>query len=158
MRKLFILAIAFIAFSTDSYSQSAKSISFEIGGPGVASLNFDTRLGNREDGIGARVGFGGFSLNIDDDRHSLFFVPIGVNYLLGKDKRNYFEIGAGFTPVIYDGDSKDDMFTTSFGHILFGYRLQPANGGFTFRGFISPIVGGFGFYPLYGGVSLGYKF
>jgi len=36
--------------------------------------------------------------------------------------------------------------------------LQPQNGGFTFRAFINPIFGEFGFIPYYGGVSFGYKF
>jgi hypothetical protein len=36
--------------------------------------------------------------------------------------------------------------------------MQPRNGGFTFRAFISPIFASFGFVPYYGGVSFGYKF
>jgi hypothetical protein len=36
--------------------------------------------------------------------------------------------------------------------------MQPRSGGFTFRAFINPIFGSFGFVPYYGGVSFGYKF
>ena len=41
-------------------AQAAKSMYFELGGPGIASFNFDFRFGKRQDGLGGRVGFGGF--------------------------------------------------------------------------------------------------
>ena len=148
MRKLLILLIT-ISVGLLSEAQSAKSINFELGGPGLASFNFDTRFGPKEDGIGGRVGIGGFSLRADGDNVTVLFIPIGVNYLIGKDQRNYFELGAGVTPVIA---------SSSFGHVLFGYRMQPKDGGFTFRAFVSPVFGEFGFIPYFGGVSFGYKF
>ena len=126
----------------------------ELGGPGLASFNFDTRFAPKEDGIGGRVGIGGFSL----DGESVIFVPIGLNYLLGKDTKNYFEIGGGVTPVFAKSSLDDDNFSTTFGHILFGYRMQPKEGGFLFRAFISPVFGSGFFIPYYGGVSFGYKF
>ena len=138
---------------TVAKAQAAKSVYFELGGPGLASFNFDTRFSNREDGLGGRVGVGGFSI----DGEGAVFIPIGLNYLIGKDQKHYFELGAGVTPVLYSGSSGDD-FTSTFGHLNFGYRLQPARGGFTFRAFITPIFGEFGFFPYWGGVSFGYKF
>ena len=81
-----------ILFSAALSAQSAKSIFFELGGPGLASINFDTRFGNREDGLGGRVGIGGFKV----EETSAIFIPIGINFLLGKDSRNYFEIGLQF--------------------------------------------------------------
>jgi hypothetical protein len=148
----------FISFSSFAQSEQvaptgAKSIYFELGGPGLASVNFDTRFGKKEDGIGGRIGIGGFSI----DGEGVVFLPIGVNYLLGKDNRNYFELGAGVTPVFGSGDAGDN-FSATFGHILFGYRMQPQNGGFLFRAFISPVFGEWGFFPYYGGVAFGYKF
>ncbi len=155
MKKLFF-AVLFLVGANAVNAQAAKSIHFELGGPGLASFNFDTRFGPKEDGIGGRIGIGGFGV----DGESVIFVPIGLNYLLGKDNKNYFEIGGGVTPVFISEELNDNdgNFSTTFGHILFGYRMQPQNGGFTFRAFISPVFGSGFFIPYYGGVSFGYKF
>jgi hypothetical protein len=149
MKKIVSLFIFTFLFS-GAYSQ-AKSIYAELGGPGLASINFDTRFSKKEDGLGGRIGIGGLSI----DGEGAVFVPIGLNYILGKDSRNYFEMGAGVTPVIGTGSGD---FAETFGHILFGYRMQPKDGGFTFRAFINPVFGSGFFVPYYGGVSFGYKF
>jgi hypothetical protein len=156
MKKTAIIVLAFVLCAGTAGAQAAKSIFFELGGPGLASFNFDTRFTNKEDGIGGRVGVGGFGI----DGASIVFVPIGLNYILGKDSKNYFEFGGGITPVFVSGDFTDDgdSFTGTFGHLTFGYRMQPLNGGFMFRAFISPVFGKGGFIPYYGGVSFGYKF
>jgi hypothetical protein len=156
MRKSILCFIILLTISFAGQAQGAKSIFFELGGPGLASINFDTRFSGKEAGIGGRIGVGGFSI----DGAGIVFVPIGLNYILGKDDRNYFEIGGGITPTFVSGEFTDDdgNFTTTFGHLLFGYRMQPVNGGFTFRAFISPVFGKGGFIPYYGGVSFGYKF
>jgi hypothetical protein len=162
MKKLYTIVIAFIAAIGAANAQGgAKSVFVELGGPGLASINFDTRFGNKEAGLGARAGIGWFSVHDDfDAKFSLVFVPLEVNYLLGKDSRNYLEVGAGITPVIlsskFEGDN--ETFSGTFGHLLFGYRMQPRDGGFTFRAFICPIFGSWGFIPYYGGLSFGYKF
>lgn len=163
MRKILgLFAILTLISTVTSAQTAAKSIYAELGGPGLISFNYDTRFSKKEDGIGGRIGFGGFSFRdwYDDSRASVIFVPIGINYLLGKDQKNYFEIGGGITPVFssFKGGTEEETFTTTFGHLLFGYRLQPKNGGFTFRGFISPVISSEGFIPYYGGISLGYKF
>ncbi len=152
MRKhyLLFLLLAFAAILPTTIK--AQSIYFELGGPGLASVNYDTRFSKKEDGIGGRVGVGGFSV----DGTGVVFIPIGVNYLLGKDKRNYFELGAGVTPVIGTGAGGD--FSETFGHLLFGYRMQPEAGGFTFRAFVCPVFSSKFFVPYYGGISFGYKF
>jgi hypothetical protein len=152
-KTLFLLGIAFCLCNTVFAQGAAKSVYFELGGPGLASINFDSRF-KGETGLGARVGIGGFSIDGD----GAVFVPIGLNYILGKDNKNYFEMGAGVTPVIGTGDLSGDNFSSTFGHVLFGYRMQPANGGFTFRAFINPVFGDGFFMPYYGGVSFGYKF
>ncbi len=165
MKKL-IIVLACLTVSQFVLAQ-AKSVYFEIGGPGVASFNFDTRFTKSEKGIGGRAGFGGFSLSYNDfnggrDRTTAVFIPVGINYLFGNDDRNYFELGAGVTPVIYKDDfsanDNDGAFTATFGHATFGYRLQPKKSGFTFRAAITPIFGRFGFIPYYAGISFGYKF
>jgi hypothetical protein len=145
--------------------KAAKSIFVELGGPGLASLNYDMRLQNKEDGLGFRVGIGGFSVKeqfgTDAQRTGLLTVPVALNYLLGKDKRNYFEMGVGFTYVSLTTKGQafeKDQFSTSFGHLHFGYRLQPQNGGFTFRAGITPVFNSNGFVPYYASLSFGYKF
>ena len=104
MKKAF-LVLAIALGLTQIVSAQAKSAYFELGGPGLASVNFDSRFTKSEAGIGGRIGIGGFSI----DDASIIFVPIGINYLLGKDNKNYFEVGGGVTPVITnierDGDT-----------------------------------------------------
>lgn len=154
MKKLFLLFAVAICLNHVSSAQ-AKSVYFELGGPGLASINFDSRFTQSESGIGGRIGVGGFSI----DGESVVLVPIGLNYLLGKDSKNYFELGGGVTPVLTNIDNgNNDNFSSTFGNILFGYRMQPQNGGFTFRAFVNPVFGKGFFIPYYGGVSFGYKF
>jgi hypothetical protein len=160
MRKIFFLFGILFSLSFITNAQSpAMSVYAELGGPGLASINFDTRFSKNEGGFGGRIGVGGFSIKDDssDESVGLIFLPIGVNYLIGKDNKNYFEIGAGVTPVFGTGDLISD-FSETFGHVILGYRSQPLNGGFTFRAFISPVFGNGFFIPYYGGVSFGYKF
>lgn len=157
MKKFAIIALVFISSITMANAQAAKSVYFELGGPGLASFNFDTRFSAKEGGLGGRIGVGGFKIG----GSGALFVPVGLNYLFGKDGKNYFELGAGVTPVFAsteDTDDEDLNFSSTYGHLNFGYRLQPKDGGFTFRAFISPIFGSWGFFPYYGGVSFGYKF
>ena len=166
MKKILLVTIVLMGFASLAHSQyekeqvptqGAKSMYFELGGPGLASFNFDFRFGKRQDGLGGRVGVGGFYV----DGTGAAYFPVGLNYLLGKDGKNYFEIGIGVTPVIDSDDYEDEEdipFESTFGHISFGYRLQPTNSGFTFRATITPVFGSFGFFPYLPGVSFGYKF
>jgi hypothetical protein len=159
MKKIILLSTVFFMFSLISRAQPAMSVYAELGGPGLASINFDTRFTNSEAGFGGRVGVGGFSIRDDfsDESSGVIFVPVGINYLLGKDQKNYFELGAGVTPVFGTG-SVDGNFSGTFGHVILGYRLQPKDGGFTFRAFICPVFGNGFFIPYYAGLSFGYKF
>ena len=161
--KIIIIVSLFVFCYHNTVAQSnAKTVFFELGGPGVASINYDMRLSGKDDGIGFRVGIGGYSIsNGSSDKTSALFIPAGVNYLLGKDGKNFFEFGGGITFVSLSEQSSyngDGTFSTSFGHLNFGYRLQPKNGGFLFRAGIVPIFNKYGFIPYYAGVSFGYKF
>ena len=169
MKKTFFAIITFSLFASANAqygkeeataTSPAKSIYFELGPPGLASINYDMRLQKKEDGLGFRVGVGGFSI----DGTSAIFIPFGLNYLMGKDQRNYFELGAGATIVsikernYFNGTSGSDNFSSSFGHIYMGYRLQPKNGGFTFKAGITPVFGKGFFIPYLPAVAFGYKF
>jgi hypothetical protein len=161
MKQLISIIILNVFFCIYATAQTpAKAIFFELGGPGVASINYDMRFTKSEKGIGGRVGIGGFSLGTSGDRVSAIFIPLGVNYLLGKDEKHYFELGGGVTPVFIKDDfsSNSETFKSTFGHLNFGYRLQPKEGGFFFRASINPVFGKGFFTPYYGGVSFGYKF
>ena len=154
-KNLFISAFILLSASL-LQAQTAQSVYVELGGPGLASFNYDTRFTHRQDGIGGRIGIGGFKI----DDVTAVFIPVGVNYLIGKNNRDYFEIGAGATFVnVKDSyNSGDDAFRSTFGHLSFGYRLQPANGGFLFRAAIVPVFGDGEFIPYYAGIAFGYKF
>jgi len=157
MRHVFFAVLVLLITSGLCHGQTAaKSIYFELGGPGLASFNFDTRFTKKEDGIGGRIGVGGFSI----DGESLLTVPVGLNYILGKDERHYFELGAGATFVNYNSKYFDEegTFESTFGHLTFGYRLQPKDGGFLFRAAIVPVFNKDGFIPYYAGIAFGYKF
>lgn len=162
MKLLLTAATLLLTTYSNLCNAQAKSVFFELGGPGLASVNYDMRFQKTEGGFGGRIGVGGFSINDGGDNVSAIFLPIGVNYLIGNDERNYFEIGGGVTPVFLStrtsSSTSSEDFTSTFGHLNFGYRLQPKNGGFLFRAGIVPIFGKGGFIPYYAGLSFGYKF
>ena len=156
MKKIFfVFTLAMAAFHFAS-AQSAQSVYFELGGPGIASFNYDIRFSGREGGLGGRIGVG-FS-NIVDPGSSVTYLPLGINYLFGKDKRHYFEIGGGVTPVFNASPDGDSVISETFAHLVLGYRFQPIKKGFTFRAFICPVYGNGIFVPYYAGISGGYKF
>ncbi|MEO6230158.1 MAG: hypothetical protein ABJB11_12285 [Ferruginibacter sp.] len=158
MKILTLGAMLLFIFSLSANAQKpAKSVYFELGGAGLASVNYDMRFQKKEDGLGFKVGVGGFNI----DGTAAVFIPVGLNYLLSKDQKNYFELGLGVTIVsITDnyGYGGEDRFSTTFGHAFFGYRYQPKTGGFLFRAGITPIFNKDGFVPYWAGVSFGYKF
>ena len=154
MKKL--IAICFTALSiTTTKSQSAKIVYAEILGPGLASLNFDMRLINKQDGLGFRAGIGGFSVG---GGSSITTFPLGLNYLLGGDGKNYFELGANITFIsVKESSSNSSVYSTNFGSLNFGYRLQPKTSGFVFRAAVNPLFNSDGFFPFYAGIAFGFK-
>lgn len=136
----------------------AQNIFVELGGPGLLlSANYDTRFVNRHDGVGGRIGAGYVSIS----DNSLLTIPVQINYLLGKNNR-YFELGIGATYINSKGDERDflslDNAKSTIGTMTFGYRYQPEDGGFNFRASLNPIFNSSTFFPLFGGVSVGYTF
>jgi hypothetical protein len=166
MKKIIAILFVFIGADTVLSAQRSSSVFVELGGPGLASINYDSRFGNKEDGFGGRVGIGAFGLRSvptanqgqSNTHATVIYIPVGVNYIMGNDDRNYFELGAGVTAAITNAHFRKDDFTSTFAHVLIGYRVEPEEGGITFRVFLSPAFGSFGFIPYLGGVSVGYKF
>ena len=169
MKKILLLSIITTLVFNNSYAQkNAIAAYVELGGAGIASANFDMRIQKKEDGLGFRVGIGALSVRSDfgsnSDKTTLTTIPLELNYLVGKDQRNYFEMGVGATIISINDRStgyygtSNDKFRSTFGHLYFGYRLQPKNGGFLFRAGLTPVFGNGFFIPYWAGVSFGYKF
>jgi hypothetical protein len=158
MKKNSVLALALVVLSTGTWAQTgAKSVYAELGGPGIVSLNYDMRFTKKQGGLGMRVGGGGFYVDGD----GLFLLPVGINYLFGNEgNKHFFELGATLTPLIVSESfgGGDGLFSSTFGTLTLGYRMQPAKSGFTFRASLNPVIDRNTFWPLYGGVSFGYKF
>lgn len=142
-----------------------NSLYIEGLGPGLLySLNYDRIFGD----FAGRVGFSYLSLSNSStssdgqsggEAHATFLtVPLTITYLGLGSKKNIFEIGAGATILhagagasvfsTNDATSGNASATVLFGNMIFGYRLQPPQGGFVLRTGLSPIFGHGVFLPL----------
>jgi hypothetical protein len=158
MKKIIFSIITIVFLSITATAQTgAKSVYVELGGAGIASVNYDMRILKKEKGLGFRVGVGKFFSPLAE---SSLLVPLGLNYLFGKDDGNFIEIGAGVTLAPYRNYFTDNSidFSSSFYHAYLGYRFQPKNSGFLFRVGITPIFDKYSFVPYWAGISFGYKF
>jgi hypothetical protein len=134
----------------------AKNIFFEGGGPSFKlSVNYDTRFGNRRNGLGGRAGIGYMSL----DGYRELVIPVQLNYLVGR-KDKFLEIGAGASYLTasdyldyrrFLGTLKSTVVATG----TVGYRYQPQKGGCIAGISFNPLYNGYRFFP-FGGVTLGY--
>lgn len=144
----------------DANVKRAQNVYIEVLGQGLLfTANYDTRFGNKRNGLGGRIGVGGLSV----DGITLTTIPASLNYLLGNGK-SFFEIGLGATYIRASAKGNDSIFiedgseSTVIGTMSFMYRLQPVNSGFSFRGGFTPFFSKDGFIPYYPGISLGYTF
>jgi hypothetical protein len=147
---------------SDSYERTkGRAVYMEVLGNGFGySLNYDQRFQERFDGLGFKAGGSYFGV----DGVSVATFPIGINYLLGGQGK-YFEMGLGSTYILASGKTnipgigKDRTSGNLFlGNMIFGYRSEPVDGGFLFRASFTPFFGYGIFWPLYGGLSVGYAF
>jgi hypothetical protein len=143
----------------------AKNVYVELSGPGgFISANYDARLQKSDKGIGLRAGVGTLF-----DAYSIgYTVPVGVNYLVGKDKK-FFEVGAGVSYYHFQVQNQDSWFNFKSGNFLapylaVGYRYQARPKGVSFRAGLCQFLYDFnlpailGVPSLYPTVSLGYSF
>jgi hypothetical protein len=130
---------------TDRPPQAAY---FQLGGSGpILSANYDRRFGNRLNGLGFAAGLGFWG----QSGISIFSVPVSLNYLLGRST-HFVEIAGGTTFVTASFDFYDSNSEQGSGflhHANLGYRYQPANGGFFFRGGFSPLFASGGYLMSY---------
>lgn len=140
----------------------------ELGGPGILfSANIDRRFGKSHLGIGGRAGLGFVSGYFDDYNSfdnfpkSIVTIPVQLNYIFGKENSVHtFEVGLGATYLgrkvsILDFNSGQE--TQVFGTASFMYRRQPKNGGFSWRGGLTPLIAR-GYIQPFAGFSVGYTF
>jgi hypothetical protein len=169
MKKIyaFLLALSVLCLYKPSSAQETRStpeikraqnVFVEIFGQGLLiTANYDTRFQNTRTGLGGRIGIG--YIAADGDHATTF--PVSLNYLLGKDRR-LFEVGLGAT-LMSAGGSEDSFFLADnqsrlVGTMSFTYRVQPVDGGFSFRVGLTPIFNKDFFMPYFGGLSIGYSF
>ena len=165
-----------LLFSKGVFSQShstshAFQLQLEFLGPGVSSsINIDSRLSRKENGIGFSIGLGLTPLSLLKDAcntGTLNSFPVGINYLIGKGK-NLLELEGGCALLFTSGtklyclDMEKNFFseeTTNYWFASVGYRYQPVHQrGLTYRAFVSPLFQKDFPVKLWGGVSIGYRF
>lgn len=184
-RTLFILAI-FVSLLQGNFSQAQalpskfpelkprQNIYVELGGNGIAfNAMYETRFKKAADGAGFKAGVGGFSGTYE----KVFTIPVGMNWLLTKDNKHFFELGFGATLLHYEdtydwgwmGGSNNpypvdvagltiDKMNSVFGHLTMGYRRQPSTGGIMWGVAVTPQFNQNGFWPIWIGLKFGYSF
>ncbi len=95
MKKLFMIFVLALASYQMTSAQSAQSVYFELGGPGLHPSTMIPVLPVGKTVLEGVSASGAYTV----DGEGIVFVPVGINYLLGKDSRHYFEVGGGATPV-----------------------------------------------------------
>jgi hypothetical protein len=135
---------------------NAQQIYAELLGPGIFyTINYDTRFGKKEKGLGMRVGMGAVFSNGE----GVVSIPVGLNYLAGRNG-NYLEVGGG---ISYFTAATSDIIDGSalLGFATFGYRRQTyKQKNVTWRIAFDPLMifsDGFSLIPYFG-FSLGYRF
>ncbi len=114
-----------------------QAVYFQIGGSApIISVNYDRRFSKKVNGAGFAAGLG-FWGGTDV---SVFSIPVSINYLFGT-RSHFVEVAGGATFITASLDLFDDDERGSgvLGHFNAGYRYQPSNGGFFFRGGVSPL-------------------
>lgn len=116
-----------------------QTVFAELLGPGLLlSANYDRRFEKRTDGFGFRVGI----TPILPGEIRGFIGILGINHLVGNNKKGrFFETGLNFSYLsISDRNTfSSNRYDGSFISLNLGYRSQPVQGGFCFRGGINPI-------------------
>lgn len=165
MRNFILIVFAVFFIINESLAQEnfkRKTVYGELlGAGGLASINFDYRLGKNPEGIGLRTGVGYFQWN----NTSMVTFPVIVNYLIGNNGK-YFDIGlgtrVGYEKMVNEEPANPDQkfeegFRIAAPILNIGYRYQPLEGGFNFRVGFSPLLntGGLFWMPH---LSFGYTF
>jgi hypothetical protein len=161
MKKRFFVSLLATIPIISFAQHRGKGVYAELGGQSIVlSVNYDTRLLQSNKGFGMRAGVG----TVFDPYSFGFTVPVGLNYLLGKD-RNFLELGVGATYVHFQDKNQDSWFNFRKENFVatntwVGYRYQPPQKGVTFRAGICPFFTDLNLPPvasssIWAGVSFG---
>jgi len=163
IKRILAIVIIYFLFTEALKAQSkglpsgAKSIYIEVlplkSMSTLFTANFDYRINKKQNGLGVDGGVGIIKSLIGGNT---FYLPFGVNTLVGKRGPNYFEGGLKIMPIIFSKYYNNKVQISLLPSI--GYRFQPLNYGITLRAFGAPFVNFKGSTFLTGGLSLGYKF
>ncbi len=172
---LIIFSNSINAQTTSKFPESKprQNVYVELGGNGLAfSGVYETRLRKSADGIGVKLGLGGYT----NDYEKVITVPVGLNWLLTKDNKHFFEMGLGATFLHFDNKdywgwpAPQDPYPLNIaglnvtaknsvvGNFTMGYRRQPADGGIMWGVAVTPHLNNNGFWPVWFGVKFGYSF
>lgn len=151
-----IISLMISFFANESYSQGQKFVFAEGFGAGMLlSANYDMRFqaGSRE-GMGFRAGVGsGILLGFWD---ATLNFPVGINYVKGKNK-SAFIMGVNLTTSILSNGFAGEAGVKAIPSLEIGYRFRPITKGLAFQVTYNPTyLPGDEFYPLYGGIGIGY--
>jgi hypothetical protein len=165
---LLLVTIPGAATAQEAVVSARNAVYLELGGNGIAySVNYDRRFGNVWTG---RAGFMIFEASgIDESTGnevdvSIAIIPVMANALVGKGTHR-LELGIGPLFAMAGGDIEDanvgevDEFSSAgLAGVTgtFGYRRQPADGGFVFRASLVPFYSGRP--QLWAGLSFGWAF
>ena len=166
----FIFTYSILFAQEKRFSGHGSQIQAEFLGPGgLFSVRFESRFMKKANGIGYTVGFGAAPYNLDETCNDGGFltIPLGLNYLLGKED-HMLEMGGGMVLKILGGGTKvwcpelEDNFiengNPSYFYGLVGYRYQPVSKRLSWRIFVSPLFQKDFSPKFWGGASVGLKF
>ena len=155
-----IISILFtknINAQVDSLPKRAKSIYVEVlrlkGAGTLFTGNFDIRFSKKQNGLGVHAGVGVIKSLIGGNT---FYIPVGINALVGKKAPHYFEAGVNLLGIIYSKYYNNQTKIALLPSI--GYRYQPLYNALTFRAFVAPYISFNRNVYLTAGLSAGYKF
>ena len=159
LRRILFSFLALIVFSSLQAQRSSVIYAEGLGNGLIYSVNFDTRILNRPDGPGFRLGGNVLKVGGGD---FVTFIPMQVNYVFGT--KHALEVGAGMTYSFQKGNSAPAE-NYLFANASVMYRYQ-APAGFNFRIGWAPIFApeeagslfSTKLFWLFPGVSVGYRF
>jgi hypothetical protein len=164
-KMIFVIVILGFFYPYENFAQTNaanNSLYLELLGNGVAySVNYDRMIYEK---VGGRIGLSYIPEHetFFDKVGNTFIIPALINYFIGKGGSK-LELGAG---IIYIAGDKNTHYIGFFspkhnsairGTATFGYRHQPADGGFVFRIGFTPFFGLGQFIP-FAEISFGFCF
>jgi hypothetical protein len=160
----------FLSIATQSRAQeAANTLHFELLGNGLLySINYDRLFSHSFSG---RIGYMYLSADATSEdltdpkvTVSISLFPITASYLAGAGNHR-LEIGGGPVFALVSAEVNDGVQGVSGSGLatltgIFGYRYQPADGGFNFRIAFTPAIVVHGDEPFlpWGGMSFGYSY